>query len=63
MRGTSILPWGPGIPRSLPAALPEFLIKLLTEEHDLVVDPFAGSNTTGATAERLCRRPIGSLGK
>ncbi len=43
-------------PARFPAALPEFFIKLLTEEDDLVVDPFAGSNTTGAVAESLRRR-------
>jgi site-specific DNA-methyltransferase (cytosine-N4-specific) len=43
-------------PARFPAALPEFFIRLLTEESDLVVDPFAGSNTTGAVAERLRRR-------
>ena len=37
-------------------ALPEFFIKLLTAEGDVVLDPFAGSNTTGAVAERLRRR-------
>ena len=31
---------------------------LLTEEGDVVLDPFAGSNTTGAVAERLQRRWI-----
>jgi site-specific DNA-methyltransferase (cytosine-N4-specific) len=45
-------------PARFPAALPEFFIKLLTEEGDIVLDPFAGSNTTGATAERLQRRWI-----
>ena len=39
-----------------PAALPEFFIKLLTEQGDIVLDPFAGSNTTGAVAEKLQRR-------
>ncbi len=34
-------------PARFPALLPKFFIKLLTEENDLVVDPFAGSNTTG----------------
>lgn len=29
-----------------------------SDEGDLVVDPFAGSNTTGAVAERLGRRWI-----
>ncbi len=43
-------------PARFPAALPEFYIKLLTRPGDLVVDPFAGSNTTGSAAERLQRR-------
>jgi len=43
-------------PARFPAVLPEFFIKLLTDEGDLVVDPFAGSNTAGAVAERLGRR-------
>jgi DNA modification methylase len=47
-------------PARFPAALPEFFIKLLTDEGDLVLDPFAGSNTTGAVAERLQRRWIAS---
>lgn len=46
-------------PARFPAALPDFFIKLLTEEGDLVVDPFAGSNTTGAVSEALARRWIG----
>ncbi len=45
-------------PARFPAALPEFFIKLLTQEADLVLDPFAGSNTTGAVADRLLRRWI-----
>jgi DNA modification methylase len=45
-------------PARFPAALPEFFIKLLTQESDLVLDPFAGSNTTGAVAESLERRWI-----
>jgi DNA modification methylase len=43
-------------PARFPAALPEFFIQLLTDADDLVIDPFAGSNTTGAVAERLGRR-------
>lgn len=43
-------------PARFPASLPEFFIKLLTDESDLVLDIFAGSNTTGATAEKLSRR-------
>jgi site-specific DNA-methyltransferase (cytosine-N4-specific) len=45
-------------PARFPAALPEFFLKLVTEEGDLVLDPFAGSNTMGAIAERLQRRWI-----
>ncbi len=43
-------------PARFPAALPEFYIKFLTNPGGLVVDPFAGSNTTGAVAESLQRR-------
>ena len=46
-------------PARFPAALPEFFIKLLTDEGDRVLDPFAGSNTTGAVAEALNRRWTG----
>lgn len=42
-------------PARFPAALPEFFLKLVTEEGDVVLDPFAGSNTTGAVAEGLQR--------
>jgi site-specific DNA-methyltransferase (cytosine-N4-specific) len=45
-------------PARFPALLPKFFIKLLTEPNDLVIDPFAGSNTTGAVAESLRRRWI-----
>jgi len=43
-------------PARFPAALPEFFIKFLTDAKQLVLDPFAGSNTTGAVAESLGRR-------
>lgn len=43
-------------PARFPAKLPEFFIKFLTEPGDLVVDIFAGSNTTGRAAESLGRR-------
>ena len=43
-------------PARFPAALPSFFIKMLTNEDDIVLDPFAGSNTTGAVAESLQRR-------
>ena len=42
-------------PARFPAALPEFFIGLLTDPGDLVLDPFAGSNTTGRVAEDLGR--------
>ncbi|HMO83845.1 MAG TPA: site-specific DNA-methyltransferase, partial [Lacipirellulaceae bacterium] len=40
-----------GHPARFPAKLPEFFIRFLTEPDDLVVDIFAGSNTTGWVAE------------
>ena len=43
-------------PARFPEALPEFFIKFLTDPGDTVVDIFAGSNTTGFTAERLERK-------
>lgn len=43
-------------PARFPRALPEFFVRFLTEPGDLVVDPFAGSNMTGAVAEGLHRR-------
>jgi DNA modification methylase len=43
-------------PARFPAALPEFFVKLLTQDADIVLDPFAGSNTTGSVAEALGRR-------
>jgi site-specific DNA-methyltransferase (cytosine-N4-specific) len=36
-------------------AVPEFFIRFLTEPGQLVLDPFAGSNTTGQAAEGLNR--------
>ena len=45
-------------PARFPASLPEFFIKLLTEPGDVVIDPFAGSNTTGIVSESLQRKWI-----
>lgn len=45
-------------PARFPAALPEFFVKMLTDEYDVVLDPFAGSNTLGMVAEGLYRRWI-----
>lgn len=47
-----------GHPARFPPQLPEFFIKFLTDVGDTVLDIFAGSNTTGAVAERLGRRWI-----
>jgi DNA modification methylase len=43
-------------PARFPAAVPEFFVKLATAPGDLVLDPFAGSNTTGRVAEDHARR-------
>lgn len=45
-------------PARFPRELPEFFIRMLTDEGDLVVDPFAGSCITGEVCERLNRRWI-----
>jgi site-specific DNA-methyltransferase (cytosine-N4-specific) len=48
-----------GVPRHparMPIALAEFFIRFLTKEGDIVLDPFGGSNTTGAAAEGLGRQ-------
>jgi site-specific DNA-methyltransferase (adenine-specific) len=46
-----------------PAVYPEFiiqeLIKLLTKENDIVLDPFLGSGTTAVVAQRLKRNYVG----
>lgn len=45
-------------PARFPAALPEAFIRMLTDPGDLVIDPFAGSCTTGKVCEDLGRRWI-----
>lgn len=45
-------------PARMPADLARFFIKFLTEPKNLVFDPFAGSNVTGAAAQDLGRRWI-----
>ena len=44
---------------AFPEWLPEFFIKLFTNEGDVVLDPFLGSGTTYRVAERLKRVPVG----
>lgn len=46
-------------PARMPIDLAKFFIRFLTVPGDLVLDPFAGSNTTGAAAESLDRFWIG----
>lgn len=43
-------------PARMPAGLAAFFIQFLTDPGDLVLDPFAGSNTTGFVAELLGRQ-------
>ncbi len=43
-------------PARMAPGLAEFFINFLTRPADLVMDPFAGSNTTGAAAESLGRK-------
>ena len=43
-------------PARFPVELPEFFVRMLTDEEDSVLDPFAGSCVTGEVCERLKRR-------
>jgi len=45
-------------PARFPIGFPEFFIEFTTDPGDTVLDPFAGSNTTGAAAEKLERKWI-----
>lgn len=47
-------------PCQFPMAIPLRLIKALTKENDLVIDPFMGSGTTGAACELTGRRFFGA---
>ena len=47
-----------GHPARFPKKLPDFFIRFLTEPDDLVLDIFAGSNTTGEAAEDNQRKWI-----
>ena len=44
---------------TFPKSLPEWFIKLFTDEYDWVLDPFAGSGTTCEAAQRLYRNSMG----
>ncbi len=43
-------------PARFPEKLPKFFIKFLTNENDIVIDIFSGSNTTGIVCEKERRR-------
>jgi site-specific DNA-methyltransferase (cytosine-N4-specific) len=43
-------------PARFPPEIPDFFVRFLTSEGQVVVDPFAGSNVTGQVAETLRRR-------
>lgn len=43
-------------PARMPIELVAFFIEFLSDSHDIILDPFAGSNTTGYCAELLGRR-------
>ncbi len=45
-------------PSRMPMDLAMFFVNFLTDDNDLVLDPFAGSNITGAAAEKLGRQWI-----
>lgn len=45
-------------PARMPEKIADFFIRFLTNEGDLVMDPFAGSNVTGRVAETLKRKWI-----
>lgn len=44
---------------AFPLALPEFFIKLFTQEGDIVLDPFMGSGTTAVASKGLGRHYVG----
>jgi site-specific DNA-methyltransferase (cytosine-N4-specific) len=60
-------------PARFPRQVPEFFVKFLTDPGDMVLDPFGGSNVSGAVADALGRRwqsceidrdyVVGSLGR
>jgi DNA modification methylase len=46
-------------PARMPEGLISFFVQFLTSPGDIILDPFAGSNTTGFVAEKLKRKWIG----
>ncbi|MEJ2437894.1 MAG: site-specific DNA-methyltransferase [Sulfurovaceae bacterium] len=45
-------------PARMPKGIVDFFIEFLTDENDLILDPFGGSNTTGSRAEYFNRKWI-----
>lgn len=43
-------------PARYPAGLPEYFVRMLTDEGDTVIDPFGGSCVTGEVCEKLGRK-------
>jgi len=52
------LPKANNHPTVKPIALMEYLVKLITREGQTVLDPFAGSGTTGIACKNLNRNAI-----
>lgn len=46
-------------PARMPIDLARYFIQFLSDEEDIILDPFAGSNITGFAAERLNRKWVG----
>jgi site-specific DNA-methyltransferase (adenine-specific) len=46
-------------PAAFPENLPEWFIRLFTQENDTILDPFAGSGTTLSVAQRMNRNSVG----
>jgi DNA modification methylase len=46
----------PEHPARYPAGIPAFFVRMLTDQGDMVFDPFAGSCVTGEVCERMSRR-------
>jgi site-specific DNA-methyltransferase (adenine-specific)/site-specific DNA-methyltransferase (cytosine-N4-specific) len=57
--GTSKIERGYNHPAMFQIEIPYYIINMMTDENDLIVDPFIGSGTTGRAASKLNRRLVG----